>query len=118
MYSSVIMARTRMWRIAVAITRGGYLCGDWWQRLQLARNRFSPSTRSAASMLLGVGLAFAAAGAEPSESAASAAVSWLGEDATTFGSCLRSCAAAKKQEPKHSAQSVARIKRLFISDHH
>ena len=29
MSSSVIVARTRMWRTIVAIIRGGNLCGDW-----------------------------------------------------------------------------------------
>ena len=44
MSSSVIVARTRMWRTMVTIMRGGNLCGAAWQRPQLARNRFSPSS--------------------------------------------------------------------------
>src|SRR6478672_8266792 len=41
---SVIVARTRMWRTMVAIMRGGNLGGAAWQRPQLERKRFSPST--------------------------------------------------------------------------
>ncbi len=40
-----------MWRIAAAMTRGGNLCGGWWQRPQFARNRFSPSRRAIRSSL-------------------------------------------------------------------
>src|SRR3954466_3676263 len=41
---SVMVARTRMWRTMVAIIRGGNLGGAAWQRPQLERKRFSPST--------------------------------------------------------------------------
>jgi hypothetical protein len=56
MSSSVIMARTRMWRTMVAIMRGGNLCGAAWHRLQLARNRCSPCTHG-----VGIGAGWAAA---------------------------------------------------------
>ena len=36
---SVMVARTRMWRTTVAMTRGGNFCGAAWQRPQLARKR-------------------------------------------------------------------------------
>src|SRR5215470_17627002 len=49
MSSSVRVARTRIWRMAAAITRGGNLCGAMWQRPQFVRKRFSPSMRSALS---------------------------------------------------------------------
>src|SRR6266536_2365131 len=49
MSASVMVARTRMWRTMVVIMRGGNLCGAAWQRLQLARNLFSPSTRMASA---------------------------------------------------------------------
>src|SRR3982074_2592346 len=39
-----MVARPRMWRTIVAIIRGGNLGGAAWQRPQLERNRFSPST--------------------------------------------------------------------------
>src|ERR1700690_1425569 len=52
MSSSVIVARTRMWRTMVAIIRGGNLWGAAWQRLQLARNRCSPCTRMASASAL------------------------------------------------------------------
>src|SRR5271170_7000755 len=48
MSSSVMRARTRMWRTKVAIILGGNLCGAMWQRPQFVRKRFSPSTRMAA----------------------------------------------------------------------
>src|SRR5882672_8904866 len=53
MSASVMVARTRIWQTMVAIMRGGNLCGAAWQRLQLARNLFSPSARvlSASSLL-------------------------------------------------------------------
>src|SRR5690242_10639470 len=41
---SVMVARTRMWRTIVVIMRGGNLGGAAWQRPQLERKRFSPST--------------------------------------------------------------------------
>src|ERR1041384_3635000 len=44
MSCSVMVARTRMWRTMVAIMRGGNLGGAVWQRPQLERKRFSPST--------------------------------------------------------------------------
>src|SRR5258708_39102909 len=47
MSSSVMRARTRMWRTMVAIIFGGNLCGGMWQRPQFVRKRFSPSTRAA-----------------------------------------------------------------------
>src|SRR5882762_1277225 len=47
MSSSVMRARTRMWRTMVAIILGGNLCGGMWQRPQFVRKRFSPSTRTA-----------------------------------------------------------------------
>src|SRR5258708_2617210 len=47
MSSSVMRARTRMWRMMVAIIFGGNLCGGMWQRPQFVRKRFSPSTRAA-----------------------------------------------------------------------
>src|SRR6267142_5730692 len=46
---SVILALTRMWRTMVAIMRGGNVGGEAWQREQLARKRFSPSSRMAPS---------------------------------------------------------------------
>src|SRR6476660_1562509 len=49
MSSSVIMARTRICRTAVAIMRGENLCGAMWQRPQLVLKRFSPSMRMARS---------------------------------------------------------------------
>lgn len=48
---SVMVARTRMWRMTVAVMRGGNFEGAAWQRPQLARNRFSPSSRDASSIL-------------------------------------------------------------------
>src|SRR5580658_3229294 len=45
MSSSVMVARTRMWRMMVAAARGGSLVGATWQRLQFAWKRFSPSMR-------------------------------------------------------------------------
>jgi len=45
MSSSVIVARTLIWRTIVAIMRGGNFWGAAWHRPQLARNLFSPSTR-------------------------------------------------------------------------
>ena len=47
---SVMVARTRMWRITVAIMRGGNFEGALWQRPQFARKRFSPSRRDASSI--------------------------------------------------------------------
>lgn len=70
MSSSVIVARTRIWRMMVAAARGGSFCGAIWQRLQLARNRFSPSiltdgsTRIADVLVLEVELDFGAVDAE------------------------------------------------------
>src|SRR5450755_1752544 len=52
MSSSVIIARTRMWRTMVAIMRGGNLWGAAWQRLQFVRNRCSPCTRMASASAL------------------------------------------------------------------
>src|SRR5580704_12193317 len=61
MSSSVMVARTRMWRRMVAIMRGGNFCGAAWQRPQLARKRCSPATRMAsASVLWDTGAAEAA----------------------------------------------------------
>src|ERR1700674_4923864 len=55
MSSSVMSARTRMWRTMVAIIFGGNLCGGMWQRPQFVRKRFSPSTRTAALFCAAVG---------------------------------------------------------------
>ena len=52
MSSSVIVARTRIWRTIVAIILGGNFCGAAWQRPQLAWNRCSPSTRMASASAL------------------------------------------------------------------
>ena len=52
MSSSVIVARTRMWRMMVAAARGGSFAGAMWQRLQFAWNRFSPSMRIEGSVLI------------------------------------------------------------------
>jgi len=46
--SSLMYARTLMWRTIVAIIRGGNFSGAAWQRSQFARNRFSPSARAPA----------------------------------------------------------------------
>src|SRR5579859_65919 len=43
MSSSVMLARTRMWRTMVDIMRGANRGGARWQRAQLERKRFSPS---------------------------------------------------------------------------
>jgi len=45
MSSSVIVARTRIWRSTVLMARGGNFCGAAWQRPQFARNRCSPKAR-------------------------------------------------------------------------
>jgi hypothetical protein len=49
MSSSVIVARTRMWRTMVPIMRGENFCGAAWQRPQFDRKRRSPSTRMASA---------------------------------------------------------------------
>jgi hypothetical protein len=52
MSSSVMVARTRIWRTIVAIMRGGNFCGAAWQRPQFAWNLFSPSSLIASACAL------------------------------------------------------------------
>lgn len=49
MSSSVRLARTRIWRMIVAIMRGENFGGAMWQRPQLAWYRLSPSRRMGSS---------------------------------------------------------------------
>ncbi|MGB0035228.1 MAG: hypothetical protein WBP79_07125 [Candidatus Acidiferrales bacterium] len=51
--SSVMVARTLMWRTIVAIMRGGNFGGAIWQRPQFDLNLFSPSIRADASARTG-----------------------------------------------------------------
>jgi hypothetical protein len=97
MSSSVIMARTLMWRMAAAITRGGNLCGGWWQRPQLTRNLFSPSNRRA----------------RPSDASGAAwdlAEVWVNAEAVG-GSCAGAGTAAV-DEPPELARSCATAEKV------
>src|SRR6266849_112941 len=111
MSSSVIMARTLICRMAVAITRGGNLCGAIWQRPQLVRNLFSPSTRSARSTTA----ASSAVAAEDGEAGFAAGVA----PATRVGTgvaaldevaeLVRSCAIAEKVKPAITPRKQSRM---------
>jgi hypothetical protein len=96
MSSSVIMARTLMWRMAAAITRGGNLCGGWWQRPQLMRNLFSPSSRRAR--------------ASDASGATDLTEVWV--DAETVGVCCADAGAAVLDEPAELARSCAMAEKV------
>src|SRR5271168_4212489 len=78
--------------------------------------------RSAASMLLGVGLAFAAVAGCDVVSGSGALATAVGccscAAATVFGAFLVSWVAAKTAEASERAHRAARIRRVFITDSH
>src|SRR5713226_7474107 len=98
MSSSVIMARTLICRMAVAITRGGNLCGAIWHRPQLVRNLFSPSTRSARSTAA-VSSAVAAEVEEGFAAGEAPATRAAEEEPADVAELACSCAVAEKLSP-------------------
>src|SRR5467141_1846401 len=98
MSSSVMRARTRMWRTMVAIILGGNLCGGMWQRPQFVRKRFSPSTRTA--------LFSAAVGGAATDGAATDEAT----DETTTGGAVP--LAADEFLPDSAATIAARIRTI------
>src|SRR5882762_8162634 len=105
MSSSVMRARTRMWRTMVAIILGGNLCGGMWQRPQFVRKRFSPSTRTA---LFSAAVGGAAVGGAATDGAA--------PDETTDGAAALD---ADELVPDFAARIAARIRttaRIRISN--
>src|ERR1700739_3776655 len=98
--SSVIMARTLMWRSIVTIIRGGNLWGAMWQRPQLARNRFSPSKRASAASCTSLGRLEVGVRVD-----AGAREGVVGE----FSPFACSCAAAYKTPPSMMADNHAML---------
>jgi hypothetical protein len=118
--SSVSVARTLMWRTIVAVARGENLCGAWWQRAQLARNLFSPSMRSSASLRTGAAATrgeVVRAFPDPPAGAMDESLEGAGDD-SACGAAVCCCAATHDAPPVDPAASpaakIARIKFVRI----
>jgi hypothetical protein len=96
--------------MATAITRGGNLCGAWWQRPQLVRNLFSPSSLSERSTAAASGADVAAS----EECAAAELPDWppLEAEAVALDEAAeweRSWAMAEKTNPAVKLSRTARM---------